>query len=93
MFIDPNATDAAIKLGVSLAEVTAKNSVSYVINKREKAKANKDRELVIREYDELIDKLIDDNREFDQIARSYKALYEQIEILLSWQRDFGQAIL
>ncbi|MCK1995600.1 hypothetical protein MPH61_24015 [Peribacillus muralis] len=80
MNVDPYAADAAVKLAVNLTETLSKNTVSYVINKREQIKLNNEKDTIIREYEELTNRLMDDNSQFENIAKSYKAMYEQIEI-------------
>lgn len=69
-----------LPLGLKLAEVTARNGASKIYEKRNLAKANKDKDETIRILEELINDLIDDKNELEYIARQYKEEYEKTTI-------------
>lgn len=67
-----------LPLGLKLAEVTARNGASKIYEKRNLAKANKNKDETIRILEELINDLIDDKNELEYIARQYKEEYEKL---------------
>jgi len=69
-----------LPLGLKLAEVTARNGASKIYEKRNLAKANKNKDETIRILEELINDLIDDKNELEYIARQYKEEYEKTTI-------------
>ncbi|MBU3207729.1 hypothetical protein KPL33_12195 [Clostridium algidicarnis] len=69
-----------ITLGMSLAEVVSRNSISFVGNKMKLAKEKKDLDSQSLAYSEIINNLLQDKEELTMIAREYKQAYEQITI-------------
>lgn len=64
--------DSLIQAGVNLGEVAIRNTATIVYDKMRKAKANKDKEKIIYEYEEIIDGLINDKQEAVRIAKIYE---------------------
>lgn len=69
-----------ITLGMSLAEVVSRNTISLVGNKMKLAKEKKDLESQSLAYTEIISNLLQDKEELTMIAREYKQAYEQVTI-------------
>lgn len=69
-----------ITLGLSLSQVIAKNSISFVGNKMALAKEKKDLDSQSLAYTEIINDLLEDKNDLSLIAREYKEAYEQITI-------------
>lgn len=69
-----------IALGMSLAEVISRNTISFVGDKMKLAKDKKDLESQSLAYTEIINNLLQDKEELTLIAREYKQAYEQITI-------------
>lgn len=67
-------------LGMKLAEVVSRNTVSYVGGKIGQAKLKNDLTSQGQAYNEIIDSLLEDKQELTLIARGYKEAYEQINI-------------
>lgn len=72
--------DPLTNLGLKLLEVTARNGASKIYEKRNLAKANKNKDETIRILEELINDLIDDKNELEYIAKQYKEEYEKTTI-------------
>ncbi|WP_407855847.1 hypothetical protein [Enterococcus hailinensis] len=72
--------DNLVTLGMSMAEVISRNSISYVGNKMKLAKEKKDLESQSLAYSEIVNNLLQDKEELTMIAREYKQAYEQITI-------------
>lgn len=64
----------------TFAEVSARNSASWVSDKIKNIKNNKNNEERLIQYEELINSLLEDKAELQRIAQSYKSMYEQITI-------------
>lgn len=69
-----------VKLGMSLAEVISRNTVSFVSDKMSLAKEKKDLNSQALAYTEIINNLLQDKEELTMIAREYKQSYEQVTI-------------
>lgn len=69
-----------VALGMSMAEVVSRNSISFVGNKMKLAKEKKDLESQSLAYSEIINNLLQDKEELTMIAREYKQAYEQVTI-------------
>lgn len=69
-----------VTLGMSLADVISRNTVSFVGNKMKLAKEKKDLESQSLAYTEIINNLLQDKEELTMIARDYKQAYEQVTI-------------
>ena len=72
--------DPLTNLGLKLLEVTARNGASKIYEKRNLAKANKNKDETIKILEELINDLIDDKNELEYIAKQYKEEYEKTTI-------------
>lgn len=69
-----------VALGLNLAEVISRNTISYVGNKMKLAKEKKDLESQSLAYTEIINNLPQDKEELTTISMEYKNAYEQITI-------------
>ena len=69
-----------IQLGVSLSELIASNTASYVWDRIKTLKNSKDYQKSIATYEELLSKTLEERDEAIRIARAYKREIEKIEI-------------
>lgn len=69
-----------ITLGLALAEVTGKNTISYIKSKMDLAKQKKSLDEQSLAYTEIINNLLEDKAELTTIAREYKQELEQVVI-------------
>ncbi len=72
--------DQLMKLGVTLAEVTARNTISFVSGKMQLAKETKNMEEQSLAYTEIINNLLADKEELTTIAREYKQELDNVVI-------------
>lgn len=69
-----------ITLGLAFAEVTGKNTISYIKSKMDLAKQKKTLDEQSLAYTEIINNLLEDKAELTTIAREYKQELEQVVI-------------
>lgn len=74
--MDPNL----IALGTSLAELSARNTFSFINTKMEEAKTKKTLEERSNMYSQIINDLLNDKLELERVASEYKDLYEKVTI-------------
>lgn len=72
--------DQLMKLGVTLAEVTARNTISFVSGKMQLAKEAKNMEEQSLAYTEIINNLLADKEELTTIVREYKQELDNVVI-------------
>lgn len=75
-----NAATSAINLAAKLAETRGKTTYAWLNGAREKAKRADNKEHAQQAYEEIISELTQANSEYENIARGYKELYEQVVI-------------
>lgn len=78
--VGANAATSAMNLAAKLAEVRGKTTFSWLDGAREKAKRAENKEETRQAYEEIISGLTQANAEYENIARGYKDLYEQVVI-------------
>lgn len=69
-----------IELSVAFTEIVARNSIEWVNKKIQTAKIKKDQLSQQNEYEDIINKLLEDKYELQRIAQHYKELYESMTI-------------
>ena len=69
-----------LEVGISLATLAAKGTVSAVGTKIKSIKTDKDLKFVRNSYDEIINDLLAEREEAIRIAQIYKSEFEKIEI-------------
>lgn len=74
--MDPMSIDLAVRF----TEAVGRTSVSWVSDKINQAKGNKEMAAQQAAYEEIITKLLDDKSELEMLARQYKDLYEKVSI-------------
>ncbi len=67
-------------LNNELTKTVAKNSYTFVVDKVKQFKTSKDKDEIIRNYEELVNELLEEKGQLELIAKSYKDLYERMEI-------------
>lgn len=75
-----NAATSAINLAAKLAETRGKTTYAWLNGAREKAKRAESQKDAQQAYEEIISELTQANSEYENIARGYKELYEQVVI-------------
>lgn len=73
-------TSLLTSLDNELTRAAAKNTYSYVVDKVKNFKASKDKDEIIRNYEELVNELLEEKSQLERVAKSYKELYENMEI-------------
>ena len=73
-------TEAALTLGVSLAELAAKETASTVAIKVKAIQDSKKADEVRKTYDELLNQVLQERGEAVRIAQAYQSELERIEI-------------
>ncbi|PIC98216.1 hypothetical protein [Sporosarcina sp. P29] len=74
------AQEVMSTLDGDLTRTATKHTATYITDKIKQLKGGKDKDAIIRGYEELINSLLEDKSELERIARSYKELYEGVEI-------------
>lgn len=74
------AQELITTLDNDLTRTATKNTATFITDKIRQLKGGRDQEAIIRGYEELINNLLEDKSELERIARSYKELYEGVEI-------------
>ncbi len=69
-----------ILLGAKYAEIIGRNTISYIRDKVQTAKANRNKDEQILVYEDIINSLIEDKLELQRITQEYKELYERVTI-------------
>ncbi|MGE7915563.1 hypothetical protein [Lysinibacillus xylanilyticus] len=75
-----SAQEIMSSLDNELTRTATKNTATFISDKIKQLKGGKDKDAIIRGYEELINNLLEDKSELERIARSYKELYEGVEI-------------
>lgn len=74
--MDPNL----IQLATTFAELTAKNTVSFVGTKMQEAKTKRTVNEQALAYSEIINGLLENKLELERVANQYKEMYEKVTI-------------
>ena len=69
-----------IALAVQYGEIITRNTATYVRDRLKTAKANKNKDEQLLEYEAIINQLIEDKMELQRVTQSYKELYERVTI-------------
>lgn len=80
VYVGPNESSAIVQLGIELSKLAVKGTVTTIGNRIKIAKANKDNQKIIAEYDEILSELIDERAEAIRIAQAYKDVIDRYEI-------------
>ncbi|MEK4387527.1 hypothetical protein MKZ25_17425 [Solibacillus sp. FSL W7-1464] len=75
-----SAQELITGLDSDLTRTATKNTATFIADKMRQLKGGRDKEAIIRGYEELINSLLEDKSELERIARSYKELYDGVEI-------------
>lgn len=75
-----SAKEIVSTLNGDLTRTATKHTATYISDRIKQLKSGKDKDDIIRGYEELINNLLEDKSELERIARSYKELYEGVEI-------------
>ena len=69
-----DTNEQLISLGIRLSELAIRSSASFISDRRRKAKAIKNTEDQVIEYESIIDDLMNDKQELIEISRKYEEL-------------------
>lgn len=72
--------EQAIQAGIMLTNTLAKNTASWVSTKIAQVKKKNEVEEIHKQYEEIINHLLEDNFELQRISMTYQSLYEQVTI-------------
>lgn len=72
--------EQAIQAGIMLTNTLAKNTASWVSTKIAQVKKKNEVEEIHKQYEEIINHLLEDNFELQRISMTYQSLYEQLTI-------------
>lgn len=75
-----NAATGALNLAAKLAEIQSKTPYAWVEAARDKARRAQTKEEAARAYEEIISQYAQANAEYENLARGYKEMYEQVVI-------------
>lgn len=75
-----NAATGALNLAAKLAEIQSKTPYAWVEAARDKARRAKTKEEAAQAYEEIISQYAQANAEYENLARGYKEMYEQVVI-------------
>lgn len=72
--------EQAIQAGMMLTNTLAKNTAGWVSTKIAQVKEKSEVKEIHKQYEEIINRLLEDNFELQRISMTYQSLYEQVTI-------------